>query len=86
MSALYMKGVSDARKTPVTARGHKGLEVQLFYGSRDNSNRGCVVELRRDDAGVFHLKVSVNRSGVEKVVIDEDMPFKDAQHEGIWVQ
>ena len=35
MSRLYFKGSSDARKTPITSRGHERIEGEVFWGNKD---------------------------------------------------
>ena len=37
MSRLYFKGNTDARKTELTARGHRKITGSINWGSKDNS-------------------------------------------------
>ena len=37
MSRLYLKAHSDTRKTEITARGHERIEVNIYWGSADDS-------------------------------------------------
>lgn len=58
MSALYGKLDSDTRKGPATSRGHKKVEAELYYGSKDDSRRAVFAELYHEDDN-FILEVSL---------------------------
>jgi len=44
VSQLYMTATSDA-SAPTSKRGHRELEVNLFYGGAKNSTRAITVKL-----------------------------------------
>jgi len=45
MSRLYMWAESDMRKTDLTARGNKYIEVTINYGSRCDSKTAIIVRV-----------------------------------------
>jgi len=45
MSRLYLRGHSDARRLPITARGHEAMNFTFLYGSRDDSKKAVTVNI-----------------------------------------
>lgn len=63
MSKLYLRGRSDARKTPIKSRGHKYIDLELFYGSAGDSRLMVSVRMNiPDDTGKATLWIDGNKA------------------------
>lgn len=46
MSRLYLKAMSDSRKSEVTSRGHQEITASLYWGSKHDSKLAVRVTLK----------------------------------------
>ncbi len=72
MSKLYMKATSDARRAPIKARGHKAINVDLFYGSRGESRLAGSMRISLTD-GKFVISYWNEKSAC---ITNKELPFE----------
>ncbi len=73
MSKLYLTGRTDARKTALTSRAHKWIDLTLGY-DKDDYNKVIKVRLNLPDFGEYKDKVVLWVNGNPAFVTDS--PYK----------